>query len=96
MGILHGGASVVLAETLGSVAAQMAATPGHSCVGLDINANHLAAIRTGLVYGEARPVHIGRSTQVWAIDISDENGKAICVSRLTMAVLDNPATATGA
>lgn len=88
MGILHGGASVVLAETLGSVAANMAVEPGKACVGLDINANHLAAIRTGLVFGETRPVHIGRSTQVWSIDIRDENGKAICVSRLTMAVLD--------
>ncbi len=88
MGILHGGASVVLAETLGSVAANMAVAPGQACVGLDINANHLAAIRTGLVFGETRPVHIGRSTQVWAIDIRDANGKAICVSRLTMAVLD--------
>ncbi len=89
MGILHGGASVVLAETLGSVAANMAAEPGHVCVGLDINANHLSPIRTGLVYGEARPIHVGRSTQVWNIDIKDENGKAICVSRLTMAVLNH-------
>jgi 1,4-dihydroxy-2-naphthoyl-CoA hydrolase len=89
MGILHGGASVVLAETLGSVAAQMAAEPGNHCVGLDINANHLSAIRTGLVFGEAKPVHIGRSTQVWAIHIADENDKAICVARLTMAVLTN-------
>ena len=89
MGILHGGASVVLAETLGSVAANLAAEPGHACVGLDINANHLSAIRTGLVYGEARPIHIGRSTQVWNIDIKDENGSAICVSRLTMAVLNH-------
>ncbi len=88
MGILHGGASVVLAETVGSVAAQMAASSGRKCVGLDINANHLAAIKTGMVYGEARPVHIGRSTQVWNIRIADENDKLICVSRLTMAVFD--------
>ena len=88
MGILHGGASVVLAETLGSVAAQMAASPGHNCVGLDINANHIAAIKTGMVYGKATPIHIGRLTQVWNIRIADENDKTICVSSLTMAVLD--------
>lgn len=87
MGILHGGASVVLAETVGSVAANMAAEPGSRCVGLDINANHLSAIKTGTVYGEARAVHIGRSTQVWNISIIDEQGRAICESRLTMAVL---------
>ena len=87
-GILHGGASVVLAETVGSMAAQMAADPGHYCVGLDINANHLSSIKTGIVYGEARPVHIGRSTQVWNISIVDGNNKPICISRLTMAVLD--------
>ncbi|GGK67469.1 hotdog fold thioesterase [Amphritea balenae] len=89
MGILHGGASVVLAESLGSMAAQLAAEPGHPCVGLEINANHLASIRTGSVTGTARPVHIGRSTQVWDIRIEDDNGKAICVSRLTMSVLSN-------
>ncbi len=87
MGLLHGGASVVLAETLGSVAAQLAAEPGHKCVGLEINANHLAGIRTGYVYGTASPVHIGRSTQVWDICIVDEKENAICVSRLTVAVL---------
>ena len=87
MGILHGGASVVLAESLGSMAAQLAAEPGRPCVGLEINANHLASIRTGSVIGTARPIHIGRSTQVWDIRIEDENGKAICVSRLTMSVL---------
>ncbi|WP_299203545.1 hotdog fold thioesterase [uncultured Amphritea sp.] len=87
MGLLHGGASVVLAETLGSVAAQLAAEPGHSCVGLEINANHLSGISTGTVYGTASPVHIGRSTQVWDIRIVDEKGKAICISRLTVAVL---------
>lgn len=87
MGLLHGGASVVLAETLGSVAAQLAAEPGQKCVGLEINANHLAGIRTGYVYGTASPVHIGRSTQVWDIRIVDEKENAICVSRLTVAVL---------
>jgi len=87
MGLLHGGASVVLAETLGSVAAQLAAEPGQRCVGLEINANHLSGISTGHVYGTASPVHIGRSTQVWDIRIVDEKEKAICVSRLTVAVL---------
>ncbi|MBQ0755526.1 MAG: hotdog fold thioesterase [Amphritea sp.] len=89
MGLLHGGASVVLAETLGSVAAQLAAEPGHSCVGLEVNANHLSGISTGRVYGKASPIHIGRSTQVWDIRIKDENDKAICISRLTMSVLTN-------
>ncbi len=87
MGILHGGASVVLAETVGSFAAQMAAEPGHHCVGLEINANHLRSVKSGLVYAIAKPVHIGRSTQVWNIEISTEDGKKVCVSRLTMAVL---------
>ncbi|WP_428033875.1 hotdog fold thioesterase [Amphritea sp.] len=87
MGLLHGGASVVLAETLGSVAAQLAAEPDQSCVGLEINANHLSGISTGTVYGTASPVHIGRSTQVWDIRIVDEKGKGICISRLTVAVL---------
>ncbi|MDO6563152.1 hotdog fold thioesterase [Amphritea sp. 1_MG-2023] len=88
MGLLHGGASVVLAETLGSVAAQLATESGQHCVGLEINANHLSSIRTGHVYGKASPIHIGRSTQVWDIRIVDENEKAICASRLTMAVLE--------
>lgn len=87
MGILHGGASVVLAETVGSMAAQLAAEPGHPCVGLEVNANHLSSIKTGLVYGVAKPIHIGRSTQVWEIRIADEHDKPVCVSRLTMSVL---------
>ena len=87
MGILHGGASVALAETVGSVAAQMCIGPDHYCVGLDINANHLRAVRTGLVIAVARPIHVGRSTQVWDIRINDEQDKPVCISRLTMAVL---------
>ncbi|MBZ2187640.1 hotdog fold thioesterase [Alcanivorax sp. JB21] len=87
MGILHGGASVVLAESLGSMAANMCAAPGHYCVGLDINANHLRSVRTGLVTGVARPLHLGRSTQVWEIHIREESGKPVCVARLTMSVL---------
>lgn len=87
MGLLHGGASVVLAETLGSVAAQLAAEPGHPCVGLEVNANHLSGVSTGYVYGKASPIHIGRTTQVWDIRIQDENNKPVCISRLTMSVL---------
>lgn len=87
MGILHGGASVALAETVGSIAAKMCAAPDYHCVGLEINANHLRAVRSGLVFAVARPVHLGRSTQVWDIRIHDEAEKPVCISRLTMAVL---------
>ena len=86
-GILHGGVSVVLAETLGSCGAAFAAPEGHRAVGLDINANHLRATTSGWVTGTARPVHVGRSTQVWQIDLQDEQGRLTCVSRITMAVL---------
>lgn len=86
-GLLHGGVSVVLAESLGSIAAYHAAPEGHLAVGLDINANHLRAVRSGWVTGTARPVHIGRTTQVWQIDMVDEAGEKTCVSRITMAVL---------
>jgi 1,4-dihydroxy-2-naphthoyl-CoA hydrolase len=87
MGILHGGVSVVLAETLGSSAAMLAAAPGKRVVGVDINANHLKAATEGWVTGEARPVHVGRTTQVWQIDIRNEAGQLTCVSRLTTASL---------
>ena len=86
-GLLHGGVSVVLAETLGSMAAVLACPPGHRAVGLDINANHLRAVTSGWVTGTARPVHIGRTTQVWQIDMCNDAGQPICVSRITMAVL---------
>ena len=86
-GLLHGGVSVALAETLGSVAAGHVVAEGHTVVGLDINANHLKSARSGWVTGIARPVHIGRSTQVWHIDIHNDEGELTCVSRLTMAVL---------
>jgi 1,4-dihydroxy-2-naphthoyl-CoA hydrolase len=88
MGILHGGATVALAETIGSFASQMAAAPGQQCVGLEINANHLRSVRSGLVYAVASPIHIGRSTQVWDIRISDEEGRSVTASRLTVAVLE--------
>lgn len=88
MGILHGGASVVLAESLGSMAANFCVdTATHYCVGLDINANHVRAVRSGVVTGTARPIHLGKTTQVWEIRIEDEAGRLVCVSRLTMAVL---------
>ena len=86
-GLLHGGVSVVLAETLGSMGANYVLPEGQQAVGLDINANHLRAATSGWVTGTARPVHIGRTTQVWQIDIANEAGDMVCVSRITMAVL---------
>ncbi|WP_417765618.1 hotdog fold thioesterase [Spongiibacter tropicus] len=87
MGILHGGASVALAETVGSMSAAMAAEVGTVCVGLDINANHLRKVTSGRVTGVAKPIHIGRTTQVWEIRIRDEADRDVCISRLTMAVI---------
>lgn len=86
-GLLHGGVSVVLAETLGSCGAAYAAPEGQRVVGLDINANHLKSATHGWVTGTARPVHIGRTTQVWQIELTNEAGELTCVSRITMAVL---------
>lgn len=87
--LLHGGASVALAETLGSVGAQFTVNQDtHYCVGLEINANHIRGVREGWVTGTARPVHTGRSTQVWEIRIETEDGKLVCISRITMAVLE--------
>jgi 1,4-dihydroxy-2-naphthoyl-CoA hydrolase len=89
MRILHGGASVTLAETLGSLAATMIIDNEKKfCVGLDINANHIRAAKAGLVTGIAKPVHLGSSTQVWSIEITDDEGRLVCISRLTMAILD--------
>ncbi len=87
-GLLHGGASVALAETLGSVAATLCVNPAETtCVGLEINANHIRSVRSGFVTGVARPIHLGNSTQVWDIRIHDEQERLVCVCRLTMAVL---------
>ena len=87
-GLLHGGASVVLAETLGSSAGNLCLdTRVQMAVGLEINANHLRAVRQGVVTGTARALHVGRSTQVWEIRIEDERARAVCVSRLTLAVV---------
>ncbi len=86
-GLLHGGASVALAETLASIAGQLNVGEGEMVVGVEINANHLRGVRSGWVIGTATPVHVGRRTQVWAIDIRDEQGKAVCISRCTLAVV---------
>ena len=86
-GLLHGGVAVVLAETLGSCGAAYAAPAGQRTVGLEINANHLRAATSGWVTGTARPVHIGRSTQVWAIELHNDAGELTCVSRITLAIL---------
>lgn len=88
-GLLHGGASVLLAETLGSVAGTLCIDREHKAVvGLEINANHLRAVREGWVYGRVTAIHVGRSTQVWDIQITTEQGKPVCISRLTLAVID--------
>ena len=88
-GLLHGGASVVLAETIGSTAANCCVnSETQYCVGLDVNANHLRSVRTGQVVGTARPLHRGRSTHVWQIHIRDAEARLVCVSRLTMAVIE--------
>lgn len=89
MGLLHGGASVVLAETLGSFAGYLCVNPAEkACVGLEINANHIRSVREGFVVGRATPRHIGKTTQVWDITITTEDAKLVCVSRLTIQVLD--------
>jgi len=87
-GLLHGGVSVVLAETLGSCGAARTCPPGSRAVGLEISASHLRATSGGWVTGTARPLHIGRRTQVWQIELVDEAGRPTCVSRLTMAILE--------
>ena len=87
-GILHGGASVALAETLGSVAATFSVDhEKYNCVGIEINANHIKSVRDGWVYGTAKPVHVGKSTQIWEIRINNEASELVCVSRLTLAVI---------
>src|SRR5690606_8976932 len=86
-GLLHGGASVALAETLGSVASSLVIdTSVFICVGIEINANHIRSVRQGLVTGIATPVHLGSSTHVWDIKIHDERERLVCISRLTVAI----------
>lgn len=87
--ILHGGASVVLAETLGSTAACLCIDPAKkTAVGLDINANHIRAVRDGVVVGKVTPLHLGHSTHIWQIRIQDDHDRLVCIARLTMAILD--------
>ncbi len=95
-GILHGGASCVLSESLGSVAAWMTINPEtHRAVGLEINANHIRAVTKGHVIGECRPLHTGRRTQVWQTDITEEStGKRVCISRLTVAIIEQGTLST--
>ncbi|SIT04950.1 hotdog fold thioesterase [Belliella pelovolcani] len=89
LGLLHGGANVVLAETLGSVAATLIVDKEKQyCVGLEINANHIKSVRDGLVRGITKPIHLGKKTQIWEIKIFTESGDLSCISRITMAVID--------
>jgi 1,4-dihydroxy-2-naphthoyl-CoA hydrolase len=91
-GILHGGASVALAETLGSVAAMCCLDPAlQYCVGLDINANHIKSVKEGFVVGRVKPIHVGKKTHVWEIKITTEKEELVCISRITMAILDRKA-----
>jgi 1,4-dihydroxy-2-naphthoyl-CoA hydrolase len=88
-GILHGGASVALAETLGSVAAHCTVMhQNRFCVGLEINANHIRPVKEGFVTGTARPIHIGKRTQIWEVRLTTETGEMVCISRITLAILD--------
>jgi 1,4-dihydroxy-2-naphthoyl-CoA hydrolase len=91
-GLLHGGASVALAESLGSLAGNLCIDAAEMAVGLDINANHVRAVTSGVVTGTARPLHIGRTTQVWEIRIEDAQARLVCISRLTLAVVSRPAS----
>lgn len=87
LGLLHGGVSVLLAESLGSCGAAWASPPGHRAVGLEINANHLRSVVEGWVTGTARPVHLGRSTHVWQIELINDHSQLMCISRITVAIL---------
>lgn len=88
-GILHGGASVVLAETLGSIASYLCLKNPETqhAVGLEINANHIRSVKSGFVYGKVSPIHVGKTTHIWNIDINNEEGKLVCKSRLTVMIL---------
>ncbi|MBO3700492.1 hotdog fold thioesterase [Roseivirga sp. E12] len=89
MGLLHGGASVVLAETLGSIAASLTLNQKlQHCVGLEVNANHVKSVKSGNVFGKTRPIHLGKRTQIWEITITNDQDELVCISRLTMAVID--------
>jgi 1,4-dihydroxy-2-naphthoyl-CoA hydrolase len=89
LGLLHGGASVSLAETLGSVAATCCIDMSKQyCVGLEINANHIKSVKNGFVYGVTKPIHIGKKTHVWEIRITNEQHELVCISRITVAIID--------
>ncbi len=89
MGLLHGGASIALAETLGSVASSILVDHNkYNCVGLEINANHIKSVRKGFVTGKATPIHLGKKTHVWDIKITNEKNELVCVCRLTVVVLN--------
>lgn len=87
LGMLHGGASVALAETLASLAGNLCVSEEEYCLGLEINANHIRSTRTGMVTGTATPIHLGNTTQVWQIEVTDEKGRLLCISRSTLSVL---------
>lgn len=87
LGYLHGGATVALAETVASVGAYLAAPDGHTAFGMEINANHLRPKREGTLTATGEPLYVGRSTQVWSVEVHDERGKLICVSRCTLAIV---------
>ena len=89
-GYLHGGASVVLAETAASIGGHLAAAEGKTAFGMEINANHLRPVQEGTLRAEATPLHVGRTSQVWAVEIRDGGGRLVCVSRCTLAVVARP------
>lgn len=89
-GMLHGGASVVLAETLGSLAGNLCVADDKVCVGLEVNANHVRAVKSGIVTGTAKALHLGATTQIWSIEIKNARDKLVCTSRLTLAVINKP------
>jgi len=88
-GVLHGGASVVLTETLGSIAGNLAVNEGVFCVGLEVNANHISKVSSGYVTGVAKPLHLGNATQVWEIKVVSDKNRLVCVSRLTLAIIQH-------
>jgi len=90
-GILHGGASLVLAESAASSGAAVNCPPGMVAVGQEINANHIRSMRSGVLRAVAQPLHVGRTSQVWSVELRDEAGKLVCVSRCTLAVIPMPA-----
>jgi 1,4-dihydroxy-2-naphthoyl-CoA hydrolase len=95
-GILHGGVSALLAESAASFGAALAAEPGRSVVGIELNASHLRSVRDGHLTAEATPVRVGRTIQVWRISLTDDGGRAICEARCTLSVLGTPGGASGA